>query len=263
MNSEALRSLRVLLEFGGVFGYTSPGHKVIGETEVPDGNRTQYKVSGLATAKQAPIAWIVRASVPLWLAAFMITTFLGVNSASAHHRRASLNPAGIEIANLTHGQLRVMADFRTAIVDLAAKQVHTDDVLRRLLNFTNIQFAYCFWGLIPGALSDEASPFNECTHAYLAGSKALLMHLQNVAEDRDAANRLAMQINEAMMYERSSLQLCQNSLGTFNTAEIVYPDWAAQGLTPISAMVLSGLALGFAAGLGCRRRAALPTGQRR
>lgn len=222
---------------------------------MPDGN---CNVFGYARANRVPIAWKARAGVSLWLAAFLITTFLGMSPASAHHRRASSNPAGIEIPNLTHGQLRVMADFRHAIVNLAAKQVHTDDVLRRLLNFTNIQFAYCFWGLVPGALSDEESPFNECTHAYLAGSKALLMHLQNVAEDRDAAHRLAMQINEAMMYERSSLQLCQNSLGSFNTAEIVYPDWAAQGLTPISAMVLSGLALGFAAGLGCRRRAALP-----
>ena len=72
----------------------------------------------------------------------------------------------------------------------------------------------------------SSSPFNECTHAYLAATKALLMHLRDVADDRAVAQDLAAKINIAMMRDRSSLQLCRNSFDPFNTAQVIYPDWS-------------------------------------
>jgi hypothetical protein len=40
--------------------------------------------------------------------------------------------------------------------------------MTRIENYVNLQSFACLWGLVPGSLKDEGSPFNECAHAYLA-----------------------------------------------------------------------------------------------
>ncbi len=69
--------------------------------------------------------------------------------------------------------MAVISGYRGAILDLAQRQTQTDPTFRRLYNHGNLQYTYCLWGLMPGSLMDEESPFNECSHAYLATTKAL------------------------------------------------------------------------------------------
>src|SRR5690606_21128342 len=89
------------------------------------------------------------------------------SSAEAHRRSNPVEIKGIPIASLSHGQMTVIADHRSEIMKLAAQERQVDDTFVRLLNYGNIQYTYCLWGLVPGSLSDEESPFNECAHAYL------------------------------------------------------------------------------------------------
>jgi hypothetical protein len=183
-----------------------------------------------------------------WLAmCFAIALCPTSNFAYAHHQRASQNTSGMPIPNITHGQGRTISEYRSAILDLAARQINPDAVSKRLLNFANVQYTYCLWGLMPGSLSDESSPFNECTHAYLAATKALLMHLRDVADDRAVAQDLAAKINIAMMRDRSSLQLCRNSFDSFNTAQVIYPDWSTMHVANLVMLALQVLALGVVA----------------
>jgi hypothetical protein len=47
--------------------------------------------------------------------------------------------------------LAVIADNRGAILDLAARQIPTDPIMRRLQSFINLQFFDCMWGMVPGS----------------------------------------------------------------------------------------------------------------
>ncbi len=170
--------------------------------------------------------------------------------ADAHHQRKNLNTSGLSFPSLTHGQLRVMAVYRSDILDLAAKQVSPDLDTRTLRNFINLQFTYCLWGIFPGSLTDEDSPFNECSHAYLSASKALLDRLERVSDDPSAASELAARINREMQRDQSALRICRNSVNPFNTAEIILPEWSNVTFNPLillmamlAVMVLAGLAV--------------------
>ena len=66
---------------------------------------------------------------------------------------------GVAIPAITHGEMQVFAKYRTRILDLAARQPRTDPTLRRLVGFVSLQNFACFWGLVPGSLWDETSPF--------------------------------------------------------------------------------------------------------
>ncbi len=153
--------------------------------------------------------------------------------------RSSDQTSGISIPNLTHGQLHIMTRYRSAILDLANRQVQPGIEARSLQNFINLQFAYCLWGLIPGSLSDEANPFNECSHAYLAASKALLDRLRKTEETRSGADALTDEINLAMLQDAVALEICSNSFEPFNTAQIIMPEWASVAFNPL------GVLLGF------------------
>ena len=43
----------------------------------------------------------------------------------------------------------------------------------RLEDYLSLQSFACLWGMVPGSITDEDSPFNECAHAYLAAGYAL------------------------------------------------------------------------------------------
>lgn len=153
--------------------------------------------------------------------------------ADAHSKRQSESTAGLSIPNLSHGQLRVMAKHRATILDLANKQVRPDAETRTIHNFVKLQFTYCLWGLVPGSLANEDSAFNGCTHAYLAGTKALLHQLERTSAQPSTVRDLAMQISVDMLREETALEICANGVDPFNTADIVMPEWSGVTINPI------------------------------
>jgi hypothetical protein len=165
--------------------------------------------------------------------------------ALAHHA-ASGRPAdavGISIPSLTHGQMQVIADNLPAIRDLASRQDPTDLTMRRLQDFVNLQRFACLWGMVPGTLTDEASPFNECAHSYLAGAQALLLHLgQMPGGDRAGAEALVNKIELEMLSANASLILCRYSDEPFNTNEVIAPRWSAIPFHPPSVATFAALA---------------------
>lgn len=175
-----------------------------------------------------------RRSALLWLVASLLSFLLAcTTSAEAHHKRKAASSAGLAIPNLSHGQLRVMVAYKNAILDLADREPKPDAQARTLQNFINLQFTYCLWGLVPGSLSNEDSPFNACTHAYLAASKALLHRLERTASNPSPVRDLAMRISIDMIHEETALEICANGVDPFNTADIVMPEWSGVTFNPI------------------------------
>ncbi len=197
-------------------------------------------------------------AVPLAVIGLCLSCF-PAKFAEGHNADAKGGTRGITIPNIAHGQAGIMAEYRDAVLALAGKQVSPDAKLRTLLNFTNLQFTYCLWGLVPGSLSNEESAFNSCSHAYLAATRELLLHLQIVADDHQAAERLAETINMKMLLSGTALQLCRNSLGNFSTAEIIYPVWADIRVNPILAVLVLSL-MAAAMGMGLMRPVADASG---
>ncbi len=123
--------------------------------------------------------------------------------------------------------MQVIAANLRAIQDLAARQEPTDLTMRRLQDFVNLQKFACLWGMVPGSLTDEASPFNECAHSYLAGARALLMHLRQMpGGDRPGVEALVSRIELEMLSSGASLVLCRYSDEPFNTDEVIAPHWS-------------------------------------
>jgi hypothetical protein len=162
----------------------------------------------------------------LWIAFTILLDVLPI-SAWAHReatgREAPAN--SISIPNVSHGQMAVIANNRVAILELAARQIHTDPTMPRLEGFINLQFFDCLWGMVPGSVEDESSPFNECSHAYLAATRAFLMHLQTMPGDRSSVPALIAKIEREMLDNSASLVLCRYSDEPFNTAERIAPHW--------------------------------------
>lgn len=171
-------------------------------------------------------------------------------SALAHQRpsTAALLAGGLAIADVTHGEMAVLAAHADAIRALAAAQSPTDPTFRRLANFAELQRTWCLWGLVPGSIADEESPFNACSHATLAALKAVLLHMRGMPRHDPAVDRLADGIAEEMAATGASLVLCRYSNENFNTAALVIPQWTEIFAHPPSLVAISGaLAL---AGLG-------------
>jgi hypothetical protein len=145
--------------------------------------------------------------------------------AQAHSGSSATPPPGIQIPSLTHGQMAVIARYRGDILDAARRQTVTDPTFRRLYNHGNLQFTYCLWGLMPGSLGDEESPFNECSHAYLATAKALLTHLATMPSAAREAKALISDIDADMVRSGASWILCQYSGEAFSTGAVVVPRW--------------------------------------
>lgn len=147
--------------------------------------------------------------------------------AAMAHREGGPPPEGIGIPGLTHGQMAVIARHRGEILGLAARHYPPDDTLRRLTNYAEIQSAWCLWGLVPGTVADEASPFNLCAHAYLAATRDALLRLQALRPDDAAVRRLVGRIEGEMIGEGAALNLCTYSGAAFSTAGVIRPEWAA------------------------------------
>ncbi|TPK96499.1 MULTISPECIES: hypothetical protein [unclassified Mesorhizobium] len=145
--------------------------------------------------------------------------------AEAHSGSSAPPPPGIQIPGLTHGQMAVIARYRGEILELAQRQTATDPTFRRLYNHGNLQYTYCLWGLMPGSLGDEESPFNECSHAYLATAKALLTHMATMPSAERNAKALISDIDADMVRSGASWILCQYSGEAFSTGAVVEPRW--------------------------------------
>ncbi|BCM18652.1 hypothetical protein [Mesorhizobium sp. J8] len=159
---------------------------------------------------------------------FLLATALlatPATSAHAHSGSSAPPPPGIQIPSLTHGQMAVIARYRGDILDLAQRQTLTDPTFRRLYNHGNLQFTYCLWGLMPGSLGDEESPFNECSHAYLATAKALLAYMATMPTAAGDAKALISDIDADMVRSGASWILCQYSGEAFSTGAVVEPRW--------------------------------------
>lgn len=153
-----------------------------------------------------------------------LTTFLAAQ-ALAHGNYKPGNTSGTPIPSLSHGEMAVIADYRSRILDIAGQVRQTDPTFRTLLNFGAIQYSYCLWGVAPGAITDEESPFNECAHAYLSAAKALLFHMRGMPDVRDRAGALISEIDADVVRKGAALIGCEYSGETFNTAEFLRPHW--------------------------------------
>ncbi len=194
-----------------------------------------------------------------WLAAWLIAG-LGLMEAAgpawAHREARGGSPAesAIVIPNLSHGQMSVIAANKAAIMNLADLQIPTNSIMRRLEGYINIQQFTCMWGVMPGSVHDEASPFNECAHAYLAATRALLVHLQTMPGDRTAVQILVTKVQTEMLLNRTALVMCQYSDEPFNTGEVIAPHWREIPRHPPTAITLAGLALVASSGAWAVRR---------
>ncbi len=175
--------------------------------------------------------------------------------ASAHHQKPNDGPIrGIAIAAISHGEMPVVANYRSQILDLAARQPVTDPILRRLSGFVSLQYFACFWGLVPGSLTDEQSPFNECSHAYLAGARALIAHMAAMPGNQSAAKELQERIKAEIAADPNAAAVCSNSSQTFDSADVIGPDWQLAPRHAPTVLTFSALAALFVMGLAVARR---------
>jgi hypothetical protein len=156
------------------------------------------------------------------IAAAMLAT---CTPALAHHQPHEGPNVGVAIPAITHGEMLIVARYHGKIVDLAAREPRTDPTLRRLASFVSLQHFACFWGLVPGSLTDETSPFNECSHADVAGLRALLLHMVAMPGNQSEAKALQARIATDLASDPAASQLCSNSSETFDSAIIIWPDW--------------------------------------
>jgi hypothetical protein len=192
----------------------------------------------------AGFAFAPGAAAQAAIAACVGLACLCVSPAAAHHRAdpAEVSAGGVDIPNLTHGQIEVVAGHAAAILDLARAQVRTDATFRRIANFAALQRSYCLWGLVPGSLTDEGSPFNPCTHAYLAALNLLLRHMQDMPDRPAAARALRESIEDEMAQREAMFAVCRHGSEAFNTANVITPRWRDIATHPPSLLTFAGLA---------------------
>ncbi len=181
----------------------------------------------------------------------VLIALLCASPSDAHRTAASGGPppTGIAIPSLTHGQMAVIADNLSSIRALAESRIGFDMTTGRLEDYLNLQSFACLWGVVPGSIADESSPFNECAHAYLAAARALLLHLRDApGVDHNAANALIGRIETEMLANGASLTLCRFSDEPFNTNQIIFPRWSEIPLHPPTAG-FAGVVVAVIAGL--------------
>ena len=194
-------------------------------------------------------AWLI-GKLPLICCCCALWLCLAFNPAWAH--RSSIGSgAGLPIPSLTHGQMAVIAENRADILALADRQPFPEDeVFYRLRNFISLQYLYCGWGLVPNSVTDEASPFNECSHAYLSATQALLLHMREMKGDQSQVQALVKKIELQMLLHNASLVLCRFSDEPFNTADVISPNWSEIPFHLPSLLVSLGLGMAVFGSIG-------------
>lgn len=196
------------------------------------------------------------------LAALLVLALVGVapRLAVAHHLAPGAG-GGIPIPSLAHGQMQVYARHWDAIVRLAALNPAPTAAFSRVFNFARIQKAMCLWGLAPAAIADEDSPFNACSHAYLAAGRALLEELRETAPSASPSTQLGALVDRELALEATP-ELCAFSDTPFNTADHVVPQWGALVRHPPTLSLLALVASLLCASAAALRRRPLRTGHR-
>lgn len=170
------------------------------------------------------------------------------------HRSAVVAADGLPIPSLPHSQLAMVAEYRQVILQVADRQPRWDDTLIRLRNFIDIQRMTCLWGMVPNSLADEDSPFNECSHAYLSGTMALLLHLRDreggPGRSSGEASRLLDRMSMTMLANETAPMLCAYSGEPFNTADVIAPHWSGIPFHRTSLLFLCGVVALSAAAVG-------------
>jgi hypothetical protein len=181
----------------------------------------------------------------LWIV-LVAVLFMLASSASQAHRIATRDgppPAGVSIPSLTHGQMAVLRDNLPAIRALGSARLGFDLTTWRLEDYLNLQSFACLWGIVPGSITDENSPFNECAHAYLAAGRALLLQLNREPKaDHKSIDALTSKIEVEMLADGASLNICRYSDEPFNTNEIIWPHW---GMVPYHTPTLAAFGVVF------------------
>ncbi len=158
----------------------------------------------------------------------LLAMAFAMSAASVSYAHQSGPPApGLAIPSLGHGQMAVVAGHRAAILDLARTQAPVDQIVQRLLNHARIQHASCLWGMMPGSISDETSPFNACSHADLAAAVAILSRLEALSAAAAHTRALRRAIDADMIAAGTASELCAYSGTGFSTGAVIGPVWAA------------------------------------
>jgi hypothetical protein len=182
----------------------------------------------------------------VWIALIVALLMFAASPSEAHRisTRSGPRPEGVSIPSLTHGQMVVIRDNLPAIRALAGDRLGFDLTTWRLEDYLNLQSFACLWGIVPGSITDENSPFNECAHAYLAAGRALLLQLgREPAADHKSIDALITKIEVEMLADGASMNLCRYSDEPFNTNEIIWPHW---GMAPFHAPTLAAFGAVFA-----------------
>jgi hypothetical protein len=101
----------------------------------------------------------------VWIAPMTTALLMLAASPSEAHRISTRDgppPEGVSIPSLTHGQMAVIRDNLPAIRALASARLGFDLTTWRLEDYLNLQSFACLWGIVPGSVTDEESPFTEC-----------------------------------------------------------------------------------------------------
>lgn len=157
-------------------------------------------------------------------------------------------PAGLPIPAISHGEMALVDERLDEIVALAKRQAATDGSMRRLYNHYGVQFAYCFWGLAPGGVTREDSPFNACAHAYLATAKQLLVVMSREPASSGAATEILERLEARKLVTPEAGEICSSSGDSFDTASLVRPQLAEVVRDPACAFLALGSVLVVASG---------------
>jgi hypothetical protein len=190
--------------------------------------------------------------IRLIAAALTVLIVLATSPSEAHRifTRQGPPPEGISIPGLTHGQMAVISNNLSKIRALASARIGADITTWRLEDYLNLQSFACLWGVVPGSIADEDSPFNECAHAYLAAGRALLLQLPEApGVDHKAVEALISKIEIEMLMNGASLTTCRYSDEPFNTNEVIFPRWSDIP-THRATAAFAGTILAVFAGLG-------------
>lgn len=175
---------------------------------------------------------------------------LAASPAPAHRisERTGPPPQGLAVPSLTHGQMVAISDNLAEIRALARSRNGFDMTAWRLEDYLNLQSFACLWGIVPGSIADEDSPFNECSHAYLAAGRSLLLQLAKTpGVDRQAVGALTQRIEREMIANGAALTLCRYSDEPFNTNEVIWPHWRMIPRHPPTAALVASMLAALAA----------------
>ena len=155
----------------------------------------------------------------------MLFLALGVADATAHRSDRARDFSGIPVTAISHGEMAIIDRHRAEVFALAQTARSADPTFLTLLRYGQLQYEDCLWGLVPTAISDETSPFNECSHAYLAATKEVLLKMQTMPAVEKAAGEIVSRISFEAAQEGAAFIGCIYSGEGFNTADLVRPQW--------------------------------------